>query len=426
MGTGAKRKNRVFAVVCVALLALLPTTACISDAEPEPSAHARIDVDRPTALADEPLYIRVGGLRPGEEVTVTSRAVDRDGLSWSAQGRFTADGEGAVDLTRHRPASGTYDRADAMGLFWSMRPRTGEADESWFAPRSPLRAASYDVRIAVRAGQREIAHRTVTRRTRAEGVRHRTLTVADDGLDGALFLPRDGAPRAAPVLLFGGSEGGRGLDGEAALLASRGHPALSLCYFGCAGRPAQLRGIELEYFARAARLLTDLPGAAPDRLAVMGGSRGSEAAQLLAQYHPGLVRDAVAVAPGTRTYWPEAGSGAEKASWTRDGKPVLLEEIPLDHVRGTVLAVAGRKDRLWLAAPAAESISRRTNAAGVRHRALIHAEAGHGVAGAPYLASGKYIHDPSANRWTDLGGTQAADARAKADSWPRILELLGR
>ncbi|MFG3318320.1 acyl-CoA thioesterase/BAAT N-terminal domain-containing protein [Streptomyces sp. NPDC048171] len=426
MGTGAKRKNRAFAAVCVALLTLLPATACTSETEPEPSAHARIEVDRPSALADEPLRIRVGGLRPGEEVTVASSAVDRDGLSWSAQGRFTADDGGDVDLTRHKPNSGTYDRADGMGLFWSMRPRRGEADESWFAPRSPLRAASYDVRIAVRAGQREIAHRTLTRRLRAEGVRHRTLTVADDGLDGALFLPRDAAPRAAPVLLFGGSEGGRGLDLEAAMLASRGHPALSLCYFGCEGRPSQLRDIELEYFVRAARLLTDLPGAAPDRLAVMGGSRGSEAAQLLAQYHPGLVRDAVAVAPGTRTYWPKAGSDAEKASWTRDGRPVLLDEIPLDHVRGTVLAVAGRKDRLWLAGPAAESIARRTNAAGVRHRALMYDEAGHGVMGAPYRAAGKYIYDPSAKRWTDLGGTQAADARAKADSWPRILELIGR
>ncbi|MFE2357079.1 hypothetical protein [Streptomyces parvulus] len=71
---------------------------------------------------------------------------------------------------------------------------------------------------------------------------------------------------------------------------------------------------------------------------------------------------------------------------------------------------------------------RRTDAVGVRHRALVHDEAGHGVTGAPCLAAGVYVHDPSANRWTDLdlGGTQAADARAKADSRPRILELLQR
>ena len=82
--------------------------------------------------------------------------------------------------------------------------------------------------------------------------------------------PPSGAARKAPVLLFGGSEGGRSFDGEAALLASRGHPALSLCYFACAGRPKELRDIELEYFVRAARLLRSRSGAERDGLAVVG------------------------------------------------------------------------------------------------------------------------------------------------------------
>ncbi|MFB7657463.1 MULTISPECIES: acyl-CoA thioesterase/BAAT N-terminal domain-containing protein [unclassified Streptomyces] len=391
-----------------------------------PSVSASIDVGRPTALADEPLRIRVGGLHPGEQVAVTSRAVDREGLSWSAQARFTADGNGMVELTRQKPVSGTYDRVDGMGLFWSMRPHEGEADESWFLPDTPVREPPHEVRIAVRAGNREIAHRTVVRQWRAEGVRHRELSVAYDGLDAVLFLPRPGAPRAAPVLLIGGSEGGRSLDREAAPLASRGHPALSVRYFGCPGRPDRLRDIDLEYFVRAARLLTSQTGAAPDRLAVLGASRGSEAAQLLAQYHPTLVRDAVAMAPVTRTHFPQAGSEADTASWRSAGRLVLLERIPLDRVRGTVLAVAGRKDRLWLSADAAESIAQRIKATGSRHRALIYDGAGHGVAGVPYLASGRYLQAPGAKEWTDLGGTQADDAHAKADSWPRVLDLLDR
>ncbi|WP_263166787.1 acyl-CoA thioester hydrolase/BAAT C-terminal domain-containing protein [Streptomyces sp. SCSIO ZS0520] len=245
-------------------------------------------------------------------------------------------------------------------------------------------------------------------------------------MDGMLFLPRSGAARKGPVLLIGGSEGGRSLDFEAALLASRGHPALSICYFACEGRPKELQGIALEYFVRAAKLLQSKSGTAADRLAVVGVSRGSEAAQLLAQYYPGLVRDAVVLAPGIRTFFPEAGSAADLVSWTRAGQPIRIGPIPLNRVRGTVLAVAGKDDRLWSSADSAASIAERTNSSGARHRALIYDAAGHGVGGAPYRAAGTLTRHPVSKRWINLGGTSTDDARSKADSWPRILQLLDR
>ncbi|WP_327358932.1 acyl-CoA thioesterase/bile acid-CoA:amino acid N-acyltransferase family protein [Streptomyces sp. NBC_01304] len=408
------------------MLSLLSGTACTTEPPPKASTSARIEIDRPTALVDEPIRIRVAGLRPGEHVTVTSQAVDHEDLGWSARAQFTADGKGAVDLARQRPVAGTFRHVDGMGLFWSMRPQRGEADESWFFSDAPARKPSYEVRIAVRSGKREIAHRVTTRQWRADGVRHKQLTVADDRIDGMLFLPRSGASRKAPVLLIGGSEGGRSFDYEAALLASRGHPALSICYFACKGRPKELRGIDLEYFARAARLLQSQSSAAPDGLAVLGASRGSEAAQLLAQYYPHLVRDAVVLAPGTRTFSPGGGSAADLVSWTRAGRPIRLDPIPLNRVRGTVLAVAGKDDRLWPSADAAASIAERINASGTRHQALIYDAAGHGGAGVPYQATGRWMSHPVSKQWIDLGGTPAADARSKADSWPRILQLLDR
>ncbi|MGV9232385.1 acyl-CoA thioesterase/bile acid-CoA:amino acid N-acyltransferase family protein [Streptomyces nigra] len=422
------RRTGVRTALGAVLMALLTGAACTAEGPPKASASARIEVDKSTGFVDEPVRLRVTGLHPDERVTVTSRAVDRDGRAWSGRARYTADGDGVVDLSRRRPASGTFQETDGMGLFWSMRPHKGEADESWFFPGAPTRRPSYEVRLSVRSGGREIAHRTVTRRWLADEVRHHRLTVADDQVDGLLFLPAPGAARKAPVLLFGGSEGGRGLDQEAALLASRGHPALSLCYFACEGkgRPKELRDIELEYFVRAARLLRSRSGGGAEKLAVMGASRGSEAAQLLAQYHPELVRDAVALAPGTRTVFAAAGSAEDHVSWTRAGRPVRLDPIPLDRVRGTVLAVAGGKDRLWLSADAAASIAGRTNASGARHRALTYEGAGHGGVGVPYQASGRYVHDPATDRWVDLGGTPADDAEAKADSWPRIRSFLSR
>lgn len=410
----------------MALCAVVLSLTCTTEAAPKASVSAGIEIDRPMALVDEPVRMRVTGLRPGEHVKVASRAVDDEGLAWSARAQFTADGNGAIDLARSRPAAGTFRQADGMGLFWSMRPHKGEADESWFFAGQSAGKGSYEVRIAVLSGNREIASRTTTRQWRANGVRHKQLTVAEDEMDGMLFLPRSGAPREAPVLLIGGSEGGRSFDSMAALLASRGHPALSICYFACEGRPEELNGIDLEYFVRAARLLQNQSSAAPDELAVLGASRGSEAAQLLAQYYPDLVRDAVLLAPGTRSVFTGAGASPDLVSWKRAGRPIRLDPIPLNRVRGTVLGVAGRDDKLWLSADAAESIAERTNASGARHQALIYDASGHGGGGVPYQPTGRWTYHPVLKRWMYLGGTAAGDARSRADSWPRILRLLDR
>src|SRR5690606_40889625 len=63
----------------------------------------------------------------------------------------------------------------------------------------------------------------------AEGVTHRHLDVGTDGVTGDLYMPPDAdGANPAGVLLIGGSEGGHGPKFAAALLASRGYPALAV------------------------------------------------------------------------------------------------------------------------------------------------------------------------------------------------------
>ncbi|MDT0380474.1 acyl-CoA thioesterase/bile acid-CoA:amino acid N-acyltransferase family protein [Streptomyces sp. DSM 42041] len=321
------------------------------------------------------------------------------------RGTFRADGGGVVDLTEDQPLDGSYEKADGMGLFWSMKP--GKKGVRWFAPPGSSDRPAYDVRLVVKAEGKPSARRTVTRVGMGKGVRHRRLRVEKDDLHGELYLPPPGAQAAAPVLLFGGSEGGDTQWSRAALLASRGHPALSLCYFRCPGRPGHLEGIELEYFARAAEFLLGQEGVEDRKLVVAGSSRGSEAAQLLAQHRPGLVEDAVAFASSNHVApaLPDAGADA----WTRDGEPVPQDWIPLDDVRGTVLGVAGGDDRLWDATYLSEPLAK-------RHRLLTYEKAGHFVSGPPYL--------PEAKAGWRYGGTRAANAAAKADAWPEVLKLV--
>jgi pimeloyl-ACP methyl ester carboxylesterase len=86
---------------------------------------------------------------------------------------------------------------------------------------------------------------------------------------------------------------------QAAVLASRGHPALAVAYFGLPGLPATLTRIPLEYFATALRWLARQPGVNSDRIIVVGTSRGSEAAQLLGVHYPDLVHSVVALSPSS-------------------------------------------------------------------------------------------------------------------------------
>jgi dienelactone hydrolase len=181
--------------------------------------------------------------------------------------------------------------------------------------------------------------------------------------------------------------------------------------------------IPLEYFASAACLLRTQPQADPRHLTVIGASRGSEAAQLMAQFYPDLVENAVAYMPSRNTnpaYYQGCFScGRGRSAWTRNGKDLLLIPIPLNHVRGTVLAIAGGDDRLWDSLSCAESIAQERNATGHKHRALLYPKAGHAVAIFPYLPDGVESGGMS------LGGTRAANAQARAASWPQVLRLLG-
>jgi len=410
----------------VVTLVLLATAGCTEDgkADGKDSRRAAITVDKPAALADEPVHVRISGLASGEEVSVTTPATDFRDMAWSGRAVFTADARGIVDLERDKPKSGTYRGADAMGLFWSMIPTKGDPDQSSFEPSHPQQSRSFRISLAVMSDGRTIAERTLTRTWTVGGVRHKTLTVAKDKLRGELFLPPAGGPRKAPVLLLGGSEGGVTVINQfmAALLASRGHPALALCYFNCQGRPQSLADISLDYFATAARYLRDQPQADARHLAVIGASRGSEAAQLMAQYYPDLVQDAIVYAPSRNTNgaYPTGCCGAGRAAWTKDGKELNLIPIPLNSVRGTVLAVAGGDDRLWGSLSSAESIAQEHDATGHLHRALLYPKAGHGIGSFPYLPFGVE------NGGGSLGGTRAANAHSMAKSWPQVLQLLGR
>lgn len=389
-----------------------------------PSQRVRIESDGTETLADQPVHLEVVGLHAGEEVTINADAADLQQKQWHSEARVKADNQGLVNLDEAKPVSGTYQEPDGMGLFWSMNPPDGNPDQQFYLPEVKDHRPVSTVHLSVTEGGKTLATTTETRRWLGDGATTRALQVAKDGVTGQLFLPRPDGKRHPTVLLIGGSEGGMSQALTAALLASHGYPALTVAYFHDTGVPPTLKNIPLEYFASAARLLAAQPGVDPAHLLILGPSRGAEASLLVAEYFPSLVHGAILYAP-TATVVPGLPDYTANA-WTLRGKPVTDELIPVDHISGPVLAIAGADDGLWSSASAAPLIVHELDAAHNRypHRALVYPGAGHNVGSYPYSPQGTHVYEPLSGRLAILGGTRQATATAQAQGWPEVLSLL--
>jgi dienelactone hydrolase len=275
-----------------------------------------------------------------------------------------------------------------------------------------------------------------------------TVVMPPAGLVGELHLP-GGKGRAPALLVLGGSEGGHASAFHyAQVLARRGFAGLGLAYFGDPGVPATLENVPLEYFTRAVDWLAAQPGVDPKRIGVFGGSKGAEAALLIAARDP-RIKAVVAGAPSSVAWQGVNMSNpiSPGPSWTEGGKPrpfaaydgsvpfrgVLdmyqrsLAKAPpkaaiaVERINGPVLLVSGRDDRLWPSTAMADAMMARLDQAKFRfrHTHLAYDHAGHACFGEP-PAPGVEIPP----RIVQLGGTIEGNVAARADSWPKVLAFL--
>ena len=276
--------------------------------------------------------------------------------------------------------------------------------------------------------------------------------VSADGLVGELYRPA-GRPARAAILVLGGSEGGvAGASHEARDLARHGYVTLALAYFGAPGLPDSLTNIPLEYFKSAIDFLGERPGVDPNRIGVVGTSKGGEAALLVAATYS-QVRAVVAGVPSSvawQGYNPKNPLDAAP-SWTLQGKAVSfvpyamdapftsvfdlyrrslakLDEhrdalIRVERIAGPVMLACGQADALWPSCPMTEAIVSRLKAERFRFpvQVLEYPGAGHAAFGIPIPAG-----DPALARLQALGGDAAGNIAARADSWPKALDFLSR
>lgn len=422
----AKRYINI-AITAVLVAAL---TACTGDPEPKEGV---LEVTPESSRLDEPVRIRVTGLSPGQHVELTASMTGLDGRRWSARATFTADGDGVVDLDRDAPESGDYTGVDGMGLIAAMTPDTSTAEPSTRepstsesptveasdpaaaeedaseSPADPPRYAEMPAELSLTIAVTGGAETTVQRVAVAPGVTVQDLTVAEHGVAGVLVTPSEAT--GSGVLLIGGADGGVGVGplAMALMLAAHGYPALAVASFAAPGLPSVLRDIPIEYFARAANLL-------PRPVRVVGISRGSEAAMLLAARYPHLVAGVVLAAPADRINlgFPDGGY-----AWLFGNVPQL--DVPFSTIPGQVLAIAGTEDRVWPSATNAATLKERL---GDRVTTLVIQGAGHDVLGLPFLGADPATVHPVTGEPFHVGGTRQRNEQAHRESWDALLSFL--
>ena len=284
------------------------------------------------------------------------------------------------------------------------------------------------------------------------------IELTDPGPTGERIVTRDvfanyfaakDAEQGPAVMLLGGSEGGIGdsITRAAIELQEEGFSVLTPSYFGAPGQPDQLELVPLETFDHALEWLRSHE-IDPQRVAVVGQSKGAEAALLVGVRHPEL-RAVVASAPSSYV-WPGIDWNSFKAdpSWTSDGEPLpvlpygpfhfsaLLGDIgrvyveglekradhpeaaiKVEDIRAPVLLVCGEDDELWPACPMSRELQKRAAKAGAPQvRILAYQGAGHRVFGPPVA-----LDHPSLGRF---GGTPAGNNAARKDAWPQVIEFL--
>lgn len=273
----------------------------------------------------------------------------------------------------------------------------------------------------------------------------------------ANFFPGKGESPRPAILLIGGSEGGlkeyRNI--YARQLAAEGYSVLYPGYFETHENNRAFNLVPLETFHTALAWLRARADVDANRIAVVGHSKGGEAALLIASSDPRIA--AVVAAMPSDVVWQgfdfsSMDMSKMSSSWTRGGRPLAYvpyilpawhewvtggsgtlarmygtswdaradhpaAAIAIDRIAAPILLICGEKDMIWPSCSMARAAETRARDAEV----LAYPNAGHWAFGP---ASGLSVGDRK--YLGTMGGTIESEIAARRDQWPKVLAFLAQ
>lgn len=266
-------------------------------------------------------------------------------------------------------------------------------------------------------------------------------------LVGKIYYPTSTSRRQPGILVIGGAEGGSAwAETTAQMLSDHGFVALAAAYFNAPELPPRLQLIPLERFRAGIDQLSSDPRVNRRRIAVLGFSKGAEAALLIAS-RDHRVKAVVAGSPSD-VIWQgiDRQVNSVVSSWTSGGTPLpfipftscteckTLADlyavsrktfetevgaiIPVEAINGPIFMTASDRDSIWPSSRMADAVTKR----------LAEKKFGHKVETLQYPDGGHFTLGPLAPADADSdasfgGGTSGGVKAARRDSWPRVLSF---
>ncbi|XP_064092769.1 acyl-coenzyme A thioesterase 1-like isoform X3 [Macrobrachium nipponense] len=412
---------------------------------------AILSVNPLSCLHDEPVCIKVSGLKPNQDVTLHSSMKDVRNIHFMSYAHYRADGNGEVDVDVMESLGGEYEGVFPMGLFGSLAPAPNEYKYTRFFKRDVenpnlVTISVHDGHLSAETlcsseASKPLSSVVHERHYMAPGVQR--IPVRYGKVRGALFLPPGDGPFPGVVDMFG-TAGGL-LEFRSAQLASRGFASLALAFFNYDDLPKGLEEFDIAYFEEAVEYLLKHEKVMNQSIGAIGVSKGGDLALSMATYIP-EVKAAVSINGCNANVQAEFKissrivpglqfdvSRAKFENEILDCFDVLDDSlsmpeaiIPVEEADANFLFLVGRDDRNWKSVEYADhAVNRLIRAGKSNFEVHQYPGAGHLIEPphAPFIRASlhKLVRMPML--W---GGRTVPHTKAQIHAWPTMLRFLRR
>ncbi|CAJ1073056.1 acyl-coenzyme A thioesterase 1-like [Xyrichtys novacula] len=232
-------------------------------------------------LFDDPVQLKVAGLRSRQVVTMRARSSDDKGVVFSSSATYRADRNGEIDLNKDPSLGGTYVGVEPMGLLWSMKP---DSLHKRFHKTNSLNPHVVKFSVHEEEEDRTLAEVTNERLLNSSAVCR--TPVKEGNIRGVLFTPRGPGPFPAVLDLY--TFGGGLSEKRASMLANRGFVVLTVALYGHDDLPKRIREVHLDYFEEAVEFLKRQEKVGGEGVGVVSMSKSGDLALSIASYLSGV------------------------------------------------------------------------------------------------------------------------------------------